>query len=801
MSDSAPADDPVGDALRHLVRDFGRLIGREPERVRSFIKDLLGDRGWTCRRNAEAVVQAAEFGVPDILLSGRAESTGAPVRDRFRDNGFSPDEADYGINAWAKALSVDEIPPVLMPTSQGRPSMASQAATVTPGSDVTAVPGSDVTVRPAAPPPGAGTRPTPLPGTELAGSGGPAPRTRPAGAGGRAAGGGADPDATVVPAHLKHDRSQPGDRQVRFGAAPKTRVPTDTDSATRPQRSRRKPMLIAAAAVVVVLVGGIIAAVTLSGGSGTGGGKGGGQPANSSGVAMVLGHAAGLGTANIVRDATTIAVSGSTPLRVGDRVSAVTGPVQIDTGDNSVLRLDKAAEVLWSKAKPRSTASSNSGSPGSGTPSPSAAAGGFQVVKGRVYANVSSGHLLVLYTVATAQARVGPGRIVIDCGAKCSYQALQETQQVQPQSGPLITLRAHQRVTVDSAGKATRQLILPDVLRGDTFIASNVTLDGKQGLTATPIAGPSVLGPWAIKVLWQGGAAAHRLIYRQLTFSVDCGTGRCVLKAAQTPAPMTCPAGTSCPMDATVTAESDAPATGDSDAFPLNFGARPADCSGDGTPDGTETTTADVRMTGDADGHRTSFQARYHTLFKASGPTCSQSYLATPDYDIAEGQPGKTSTSDLPQPGAEENLLNRNIRTQSECTRSPTRPAGATAAILCTPARGQPDPDKRPATMLLISFSNAASLRAAYNAQLSAMGGATDYGTCAGAQSCERQIRDTTGRLSILAHSGTTDLIAYAPEQSLALLIAKGFGTTAVAYPWFVDRLDAYLPWLPIAHF
>ncbi len=764
MSESAPGDDPVGDALRNLVRDFGRLIGREPERVRSFIKDLLGERGWTYRRNADAVVQAAEFGVPDILLSGQADSTGTPVRDRFRDNGFSADEADYGINAWASALSIDQLPAPLVAAGAGRPTASSQAATVLPGSDVTVVPTG---ASPASGPP-------PQPGTELAGGG-----VRPAHP--RAAG----PDATVVPAHLTNGPTQPDDRQVRLGSAPNNGLPGDTGPAAGPQRPRRKLILIAAAAVVV-LVAGIVAALTLSGDK-KGGGKGTAAPANNTGVARVLGHDDGLGTASIARGSTTLAVSKSTTLRVGDRVSAVTGAVQVDTGDSSVLRLDKGAQVVWSKAKP-------------GSGSASATPEEFQLVKGRVYATVSRGHQLVLHTVGTTQAKLGPGRIVVACGAECSYQALQENQQVQLSSGPALTLLAHQRVTVSAAGQASRQLILPDLIRGDPFVAANVKLDGKQGLTAAPIAGPSVLGPWAVKVLWQNGTAAHRLIYRQLTFSVDCHTGQCALKAVQTPAPMTCPPATTCPMQATVAAGV-AQTTGEADTFALNFGGRAADCSGDGKRDGTESTTADVRLSGNANGHRTAFQATYHTLFKASGPACSQSYLEPPDYDRAEGKPGKQSTSVLPQPGAEENLLNRNTRTQGPCARSTTRPAGSTAAISCQPAQGQRDPAKRPATMLLISFSNAAALRTAYNAQLSAMGGATNYGSCASAQSCERPIAGTTGRLSILAHGGTTDLIAYAPEQSLVLLVAKGFQTTAVAYPWFVTRMDADLPWLPIAHF
>jgi hypothetical protein len=802
MSESAPVDDPVGDALRNLVRDFGRLIGREPERVRSFIKDLLGERGWTYRRNAEAVVQAAEFGVPDILLSGQADSSSTPVRDRFRDNGFSADEADYGISAWASALSVAELPAALAPTRAGRPTSASQAATVLPGSDVTVVP-PGAGAGPAAP------GPAPQPSTELAGGGGPASHPPRAGADAAAAGAAGSgtgrpggPDATIVPAHLTSSPTEPHDRQVRLGSAPKDGQPGGADPESGPHGPhgpRRKVILIAAAAVVV-LVGGIVAAVALSGGDKGGGGKGAAAPANNTGVATVRGHADGLGTASIVRGSATLAVSKSTTLRVGDRVSAVTGPVQVDTGDSSVLRLDKGAQVLWSKAKPASSASSKSGSAGSGSPSASATPEEFQVVKGRVYAIVARGHMLVLHTTGTALTRVGPGRIVVACGTQCSYQALQENQQVQPRSGPALTLLAHQRVTVSAAGAASRQLILPDLIRGDPFIAANVKLDAKQRLSSAPIAGPSILGPWAIKVLWQNGTAAHRLIYRQLTFSVDCSTGQCVLKAVQTPAPMTCPPGTSCPMQDTVAA-GEAQTTSDTDTFALNFGGRAADCSGDGRRDGTESTTADVRLTGNADGHRTTFQATYHTLFKASGPACGQSYLVPPDYDRAEGRPGTLLTSPLPQPGAEENLLNRNTRTQSPCARSTTRPAGSTAAISCQPAQGQRDPAKRPATMLLISFSNAASLRAAYNAQLSAMGGATNYGSCEGAQSCERPLAGTTGRLSILAHGGTTDLIAYAPEQSLVLLVAKGFRTPAAAYPWFATRMDADLPWLPIAHF
>jgi hypothetical protein len=802
MSQAGPVDDPVGDALCTLVRDFGRLIGGEPERVRSFIKDLLGDRGWTYRRNAEAVVQAAAFEVPEILLSGRAESSGASVRDRFRDSGFSSAETDYGIAAWAKALSVEQVPAALMPSSQGGPTAASQAATVLPGSDVTVVPGSDVTVVPAPPPPDTGQRTAPLPGTEIAGTGAPSPRTRPAAtrdgapaATGRTGGASAGPDATVIPAHLARDETQPSDRHARRGSARSGGPPTDPDAAPRPPSPRRKPILIAAAVGVVLLVAGVIAAITLPGGSG---GKGHQKTANNSGIPTVRGEGGGLGVANILRGTTTLAVKGATRLQAGDRVRAVSAPVQVDTGAGSVLRLEKGAELV-SSAKSGSSASPNSASAPSASSAKAAAE--FQVAKGRVYAAVGSGHRLVLHTVGAAQARVGPGRMVVTCGGQCSYQALDETQQVQPQTGSLLTLQAHQRASVNSAGKASVQRILPDVLRGDPFIASNVKLDGKQGLKPAAITGPSVLGPWAMKVVWQDGASANRLILRQLTFSVDCSSGSCGLNVVQTPAPMTCPVHTSCPTVAKVPADGDASATADSDVFALNFGTRPADCSGDGQRDGTLTTTADLTLTGDANGHRTSFRATFHTLFKASGPACDHRYLVPPDYDQAVGKPGKVSTAAVPQPGAEENLLNRNTRTQSTCTRSTTRPAGSTAALSCTTAKGQRDPAKRPATMLVISFSSAAAQRAAYNQQLSAMGGAQNYGTCSNGQPCERPIDGTTGRVSVIAHGGTTNLIAYAPEQSLTLLVAQGFSTTAAAYPWFDTRMDADLPWLPIAHF
>jgi hypothetical protein len=110
MSGPLSDADPVVDALGQVVRDFGRLIGREPDRVRAFLKDLLANQAWTKRRQIDAIVQAAQFNVPDILLTGDSQSTGSSVWAKFDEAAFSATEATYGIDAWATALAIVELP-------------------------------------------------------------------------------------------------------------------------------------------------------------------------------------------------------------------------------------------------------------------------------------------------------------------------------------------------------------------------------------------------------------------------------------------------------------------------------------------------------------------------------------------------------------------------------------------------------------------------------------------------------------------------------------------------------------------
>lgn len=110
MTENLP--EATADALHRAVRDLGRRVGENPDRVRAVLSDALGAAAREHRSEIDALALASEEGIPATLV-GREESLltesdvaldDSRLRGRLVERGLSAGAADYAIGAWAAAL-------------------------------------------------------------------------------------------------------------------------------------------------------------------------------------------------------------------------------------------------------------------------------------------------------------------------------------------------------------------------------------------------------------------------------------------------------------------------------------------------------------------------------------------------------------------------------------------------------------------------------------------------------------------------------------------------------------------------
>ena len=164
--------DQMQDALARMVRDFGPTVSEDPARVRSVLSDLLGDGSIALRGEIDAVVLAAEAGVPAALAEAgtgavlSSDDTDALV-DRVKDRGATPERAGLAVKLWSSSLGASvpatELPAGMAPATE-MPGGAPATDLPEAGAPVTELPDGGfrppVGVLPPPPPP-------PPPGTEL----------------------------------------------------------------------------------------------------------------------------------------------------------------------------------------------------------------------------------------------------------------------------------------------------------------------------------------------------------------------------------------------------------------------------------------------------------------------------------------------------------------------------------------------------------------------------------------------------------------------------------------------------------
>ncbi len=126
--------DPIDGALTEVVRDFGRLVGADPDRLRALLTDVLGEQSRPHRGAIDAVVLAAEEGVPALVERGDTDEV-ALARARLVAGGLAISTADAAIRAWGTALAARPGPvetptppaPSLPPTPDAEPAPKPQS--------------------------------------------------------------------------------------------------------------------------------------------------------------------------------------------------------------------------------------------------------------------------------------------------------------------------------------------------------------------------------------------------------------------------------------------------------------------------------------------------------------------------------------------------------------------------------------------------------------------------------------------------------------------------------------------------
>lgn len=228
MADSTSSSAPASttDALTVVVRDFGRLVSSEPDRLRGLLEDVLGAHARAERLHVDAVVAAAEHGVAAAIMSSSSTTTPVVQREleaRLTTAGMAQALASYGVGAWTQVLNAESS---VVTVAEPEPTE--------PGADTT-----DRTVAPPLPPPG-----PPNGAASRDAFGSPPPTALPASAPG--------PPPTILVGDL--------------AAEPGATTPTSAPRTARPG-GRRRLLLAAAVAVAVIAVIGVAVAVQHGGGA------------------------------------------------------------------------------------------------------------------------------------------------------------------------------------------------------------------------------------------------------------------------------------------------------------------------------------------------------------------------------------------------------------------------------------------------------------------------------------------------------------------------------------------------------
>ncbi len=151
-SDVGEADVMLAKALAQAVREVGRTLAKEPRRVQGMVSDVLGADSRTRRAEIDAVVLAAEEGVPEDLLADRITVDVALARLRAR--GLDAAVATFAVEVWRYALGMleaDAQPPSLTNSLEhSTPPVATDPAPVTTDGTFESPP----TINAIAPPPG-----------------------------------------------------------------------------------------------------------------------------------------------------------------------------------------------------------------------------------------------------------------------------------------------------------------------------------------------------------------------------------------------------------------------------------------------------------------------------------------------------------------------------------------------------------------------------------------------------------------------------------------------------------------------
>lgn len=127
-----PPDTEVALALAEAVRSIGKDLGTEPRRVNGVVSDLLGAAVRTRRAEVDAVVLAAEEGIPEDLVADALDPEEAA--GRLTDRGLGDDLARFAVAVWTYALGLLDSgaePPSLTNTVTRQP-LCTDGATVVP---------------------------------------------------------------------------------------------------------------------------------------------------------------------------------------------------------------------------------------------------------------------------------------------------------------------------------------------------------------------------------------------------------------------------------------------------------------------------------------------------------------------------------------------------------------------------------------------------------------------------------------------------------------------------------------------
>jgi hypothetical protein len=150
---TSPSSAAAFEALAVVVRDRGIDIAEDPARLRGMLNDVLATDARVNRSAVDALVLAAELGVPRDLST-------TPVADvprlagQLASRGVAPDLADQTVRAWVAAAQGGRTAPSPMPPVAPQAPLAPTAATVLPSTVLPgALPPPPPAPSPLAPPP------------------------------------------------------------------------------------------------------------------------------------------------------------------------------------------------------------------------------------------------------------------------------------------------------------------------------------------------------------------------------------------------------------------------------------------------------------------------------------------------------------------------------------------------------------------------------------------------------------------------------------------------------------------------